>query len=67
MLPSACWRSPRPVKGAAKDDSAKYAWRALPVRERLEHALVHGQNEFITEDTEEMWQALRPMAAARCT
>ncbi|NIC42924.1 methionine synthase [Aquabacterium sp. A08] len=47
------------VKGAAKDDSAKYAWRALPVRERLKHALVHGQNEFITEDTEEMWQALR--------
>ena len=47
------------VKGAAKDDAAKYAWRALPVRERLKHALVHGQNEFITEDTEEMWQALR--------
>jgi len=47
------------VKGAAKDDSAKYAWRALPVRERLQHALVHGQNEFITEDTEEMWQALQ--------
>ncbi|MEY2683118.1 MAG: Methionine synthase, partial [Pseudomonadota bacterium] len=47
------------VKGAAKDDSAKYAWRALGVRERLVHALVHGQNEFITEDTEEMWQLLR--------
>ena len=47
------------VKGAAKDDSAKYAWRALPVRERLSHSLVHGLNEFITEDTEEMWQALR--------
>ena len=47
------------VKGAAKDDSAKYAWRALPVRERLQHALVHGVNEFITEDTEEMWQALK--------
>jgi 5-methyltetrahydrofolate--homocysteine methyltransferase len=47
------------VKGTAKDDSAKYAWRALPVRERLTHSLVHGVNEFITEDTEEMWQALR--------
>ncbi|MEO0003146.1 MAG: methionine synthase [Pseudomonadota bacterium] len=47
------------VKGAARDDSAKYAWRALPVRERLKHALVLGQNEFITEDTEEMWQALK--------
>ena len=47
------------VKGAARDDSAKYAWRALPVRERLSHALVHGINEFITDDTEEMWQSLR--------
>ncbi len=47
------------VKGAAKDDSAKYAWRALPVRDRLKHALVHGINDFIVEDTEEMWQAIR--------
>jgi 5-methyltetrahydrofolate--homocysteine methyltransferase len=47
------------VKGTAKDDSAKYAWRALAVRQRLTHSLVHGVNEFITEDTEEMWQALR--------
>jgi 5-methyltetrahydrofolate--homocysteine methyltransferase len=47
------------VKGAAKDDSTRNAWRALPVRERLSHALVHGINEHITEDTEEMWQALR--------
>ena len=47
------------VKGSAKDDSAKYAWRALPLRERLIHALVHGQNEFIAEDTETMWQAIR--------
>ncbi|MFC7410803.1 methionine synthase [Hydrogenophaga atypica] len=47
------------AKGAARDDSTKNAWRALPVRERLSHALVHGLNEFITEDTEEMWQAIR--------
>ena len=46
------------VKGAAKDDSARLAWRALPVRERLSHALVHGINEFIVEDTEEAWQAI---------
>jgi 5-methyltetrahydrofolate--homocysteine methyltransferase len=46
------------VKGTAKDDSAKYAWRALAVRQRLTHSLVHGVNEFITEDTEEMWQAI---------
>ena len=47
------------AKGAARDDSTKNAWRGLPVRERLSHALVHGLNEFITEDTEEMWQLIR--------
>lgn len=46
------------AKGAAKDDSAKYAWRAKPVKERLSHALVHGINEFITEDTEEVYQEI---------
>jgi 5-methyltetrahydrofolate--homocysteine methyltransferase len=29
------------------------AWRELPVRERLVHALVNGINEFITQDAEE--------------
>ncbi|HET7794678.1 MAG TPA: vitamin B12 dependent-methionine synthase activation domain-containing protein, partial [Rhizobacter sp.] len=47
------------AKGAAKDDSAKLAWRAKPVRERLAHALVHGINDFITEDTEEVYQAIK--------
>lgn len=47
------------AKGAAKDDSAKFAWRAKPVRERLSHALVHGINDFITEDTEEVYQAIK--------
>jgi 5-methyltetrahydrofolate--homocysteine methyltransferase len=46
------------AKGAAKDDSARLAWRAKPVRERLTHALVHGINEFIVADTEEVWQAM---------
>jgi 5-methyltetrahydrofolate--homocysteine methyltransferase len=46
------------AKGVAKDDSAKYAWRAQPVAQRLSHALVHGINEFITEDTEEVYRAL---------
>ena len=46
------------AKGAAKDDSAKLAWRAKPVDERLSHALVHGINDFITEDTEEVYQAI---------
>jgi 5-methyltetrahydrofolate--homocysteine methyltransferase len=46
------------AKGLAKDDSARLAWRALPVDQRLSHALVHGITEFITADTEEVWQAV---------
>ena len=38
------------------------AWRALPVEQRLKHALVHGVTEFIVEDTEEARQAAeRPL------
>ncbi|MEO9199119.1 MAG: methionine synthase, partial [Antricoccus sp.] len=29
-------------------------WRALPVRERISHALVKGIDEFVVEDTEQM-------------
>ena len=47
------------AKSGAKDDSKRNEWRALPVRQRLSHALVHGMNEFITEDTEEVWQAIQ--------
>jgi len=47
------------AKGAARDDSARLAWRAGSVNERLSHALVHGITEFITADTEEAWQAIR--------
>jgi 5-methyltetrahydrofolate--homocysteine methyltransferase len=40
--------------GGRKRDTIKdLAWRALPVKERLSHALVRGLNEFIVEDTEE--------------
>jgi len=46
------------AKGAAKDESAKLAWRAAGVEERLSHALVHGITEFITADTEEAWRAI---------
>jgi len=46
------------AKGAAKDESAKLAWRAAGVEERLSHALVHGITEFITQDTEEAWRAI---------
>jgi len=49
------------AKGAAKDDSAKLAWRGTPeqpvtVAQRLQHALVHGITDFITEDTEEAYR-----------
>jgi 5-methyltetrahydrofolate--homocysteine methyltransferase len=47
------------AQSGARDDSKKYEWRALPIRARLSHALVHGNNEFITEDTEEVWQAIK--------
>ncbi len=46
------------AKGAARDDSARLAWRAGNVAQRLSHALVHGITEFITEDTEEAWRAI---------
>lgn len=37
-------------------------WRDAPVTERLKHALVHGINEFIVEDTEEArLQSARPL------
>ncbi len=47
------------VKGAARDDSARLAWRDQPVRQRLTHALVHGITDFIDADTEEAWQEIR--------
>ena len=47
------------AKGRALDDSARLAWRAGNVNERLAHALVHGITEFITADTEEAWLAIR--------
>jgi len=37
-----------------KDDSNKLAWRELPVAKRLEHALVHGIDQYVVEDTEEV-------------
>jgi 5-methyltetrahydrofolate--homocysteine methyltransferase len=46
------------VKGAAKDEGTKLAWRAGDVEHRLAHALVHGITDFIVADTEECWQAI---------
>ncbi|MFY7864085.1 methionine synthase [Roseateles sp.] len=47
------------AKGMAIDDTARLAWRAGDVNERLSHSLVHGITEFITTDTEEAWQAIQ--------
>ncbi|HEX5357505.1 MAG TPA: methionine synthase [Aquabacterium sp.] len=52
------------VKGSAKDDSAKLAWRGTAeqpatVEARLSHALVHGITDFITVDTEECYQKIK--------
>ena len=45
------------VKGQGKTKKVEdKAWRALPVNERLAHALVKGITDFIVEDTEEARQ-----------
>jgi 5-methyltetrahydrofolate--homocysteine methyltransferase len=41
------------VQGRAKAAVDDQAWRTLPVAERLSHALVHGLDAFIVDDTEE--------------
>ncbi|HYD89436.1 MAG TPA: methionine synthase [Vitreimonas sp.] len=38
--------------GKKKSEERDLSWRQKPVKERLAHALVHGINEFIVEDTE---------------
>jgi 5-methyltetrahydrofolate--homocysteine methyltransferase len=50
------------VKGQVNDTGVVNAWRGTPehpktVQERLTHALVHGLNEFIVEDTQEAYRA----------
>jgi 5-methyltetrahydrofolate--homocysteine methyltransferase len=39
--------------GAAERGASDLAWRELPVRDRLRHALVEGIDTFVVEDTEE--------------
>lgn len=41
------------VQGGRKEKQEDLSWRAVPVNERLTHALVHGINTYITEDVEE--------------
>ena len=40
------------VGGKRKETERDLSWRQKPVKDRLAHALVHGINEFIVEDTE---------------
>ena len=47
------------VKGAAKDDSLRLAWRNNSLDGRLSHALVHGITDFIVDDTEQCWQRIQ--------
>ncbi len=47
------------AKGLSRDDSARLAWRSGDVNKRLSHSLVHGITEFILQDTEEAWQAIK--------
>ncbi|WP_112874792.1 methionine synthase [Paracoccus endophyticus] len=49
-------------EGGAKAREKDLSWREWPVDKRLEHALVNGITEFITEDTEEArLAAARPL------
>ena len=41
------------VKGGAMKKELDLSWRETTVEERLKHALVHGIDEFIEQDTEE--------------
>ena len=41
------------AKGQAQVKKADLSWREAPVHERLQHALVHGNADFVVEDTEE--------------
>ncbi|HET7812241.1 MAG TPA: methionine synthase, partial [Steroidobacteraceae bacterium] len=43
--------------GGGKEKTVDLAWRNLPVNERLSHALVSGDDQFIIEDTEEARRA----------
>ena len=40
--------------GGEKKTADELTWRALPVRERIKHALVKGIDQFIEQDTEEL-------------
>jgi 5-methyltetrahydrofolate--homocysteine methyltransferase len=41
------------VKGGGKKRERDLSWREAPVEKRIEHALVHGETDFIVEDVKE--------------
>jgi 5-methyltetrahydrofolate--homocysteine methyltransferase len=50
------------VRAGAKENTRDEAWRALPVKKRLEHALVNGIASHVIADTEEARrEAARPI------
>ncbi len=50
------------ARGGAHGSGPDLAWRALPVEERITHALVEGIAEFVVEDVEEArLRAARPL------
>ena len=46
-------RAPAFAEGEAAVEETVAEWRSKPVRERLEHALVNGIDQFVVDDTEE--------------
>ena len=46
------------VRSGGKEKKEDLAWRDGPVEKRLAHALVHGINQYIVEDTEECRAAI---------
>jgi 5-methyltetrahydrofolate--homocysteine methyltransferase len=50
------------VKGKAKTQGEDLAWREWPVTKRISHALVHGIDTYVVDDTEEARQQVaRPL------
>jgi len=55
-------RAPAFVGAGAEVEETVAEWRSKPVRERLEHALVNGLDQYVIEDTEEArLQSARPL------
>jgi 5-methyltetrahydrofolate--homocysteine methyltransferase len=51
------------AKGTGLKRTEDLAWREAPVSERLQHALIHGIDRFVDEDTKEAFELLgRPLS-----